>query len=145
MIRNANALVRLRKRQFEQAERAVAALNAEIADIKKEISAWREQMRKIALPEKGEGRLLGQVVAERSAVRAAMAVCEERLASARQRLEEAKERLKEAHRALEQAKSIESRALEALAKKRARRERAMLDEIAAGRFWRDHVAFKDEW
>ncbi len=144
MIRNANALVRLRKRQFEQAEQAVAALNAEIAEIKKEISAWREQMRKIALPKKGEGRLLGRVDAQRSAVRAAMAVCEERLAFARQRLEEAKERLKEAHRALEQAKSIESRALEALAKKRARRERAMLDEIAVGRFWRDHVAFKDE-
>ena len=137
-MRNVRALVALRKRQFEQAEQALAVVNAELNRLEEEKRKLRAMMRETALPAGGEGRLLGAVTMQRGAIAGALKELEARIAAVRQARQEQERHLKAAHIALEQARSLESEALQRLMRLKMRRERGLMDEIAARKFWLDN-------
>ncbi|WP_457596979.1 flagellar FliJ family protein [Hydrogenimonas sp.] len=132
------ALAKLRKRQFDMAEQALAEANAHLDALLQKKEALREQMRQVTAPSRGTGAALEAMLAQRRAIQGALAALEEPIAAARRRVGEAKARLREAHVAWEQAKSIESHFLEKLMARRKRQEAARLDEIASQKFWRLH-------
>ncbi len=131
------ALRKLRKRQFEQAELALAQANAQWQILQDRKEVLRAQERAIEPPKEGVGRQMGAVVAQRRALQQAIAALDLQIAAAWRHVEAMQAALKQAHIAYEQAKSIESQVLEKLLKQRERRARERLDEIASQRFWRD--------
>ena len=133
--RDVEALVSLRRRQFEEAERRLAQLNGELARIASRIAALKEEFGATALPSSGSGLALGAVAAQRRAWRALLAELERRRAEVTALREEAREALRAAHVALEQAKSLEAEALKRRLRRLNRQETAAIDELAAGRFW----------
>ena len=134
---NFKALARLRKRQFEQAEKELAAVNAELDRLKARREALRADMRAVEPPRSGRGTDLAAVVAQKRAHMKAIEALDGQIEAVTARKREKERALKAAHIAYEQAKSLESQALAVLMARRARQERSRLDEIAGQRFWRD--------
>ncbi len=135
---NYKALVKLRKQQFDRAERDLAAANRKLQQLLDEKERLHRMLCEIEAPEAGQGRHLAVLLDQKRAFQAALAALDPEIAVARAEKEEKEQALKQAHIAWEQAKSLEAAALKVKLQKLARSERSRLDEIAGGRFWRDH-------
>ena len=135
---NYKALVKLRKQQFDRAERDLAAANRKLQGLLDEKERLHRMLCEIEAPEAGQGRHLAVLLDQKRAFQAALAALDPQIAAGRAEKEEKEQVLKRAHIAWEQAKSLEAAALKVKLQKLARSERSRLDEIAGGRFWRDH-------
>jgi len=144
MLKNYRALTKLRQQQFDQAEQALAQVNAKLQELRRQKEVLRADMRAIEPPERGTGAQLGAVLAQKRADRMAIEALELQIDAVLAQKREKEQALKAAHIALEQAKSIEAQVLKALMRKRERLERNQLDEIAAQRFFRDRQSNEKE-
>ncbi len=136
-MKNYRALTKLRKQQFERAEQALAAANAEKRRLEREKEKLRADVRAIEVPGSGIGRQLGLIVSQKAALKAAIEALERRIEAADERCRQRQEDLMAAHIAYEQAKSLEAKIVAVHLAKEKRREQGRLDEIASQRFWRD--------
>ena len=143
MPKNAQALARLRKQQFDRAEQALALANGHLEALLAEKEKLREQMRSIEPPEGGCGSRLAAVIDQRRAVQRALEILESRIEAARSEKMQKERSLKEAHIAWEQAKSIESQVVGKILARREREVKNRLDEIASQLFWRERREGKE--
>jgi len=137
MPKNARALARLRKQQFDWAEQALAVANAHLNRLQERKAQLREQMRRVEPPSRGTGAQLEGVVAQRRAIQRAVEALESEIEAAEAQKREKERLLREAHIAWEQAKSIESQILGEILARQKRETANRLDEIASQKFWRD--------
>ncbi len=144
MPKNYRALTKLRKRQFEQAEQALAVVDAQLEKLKRKREKLREEERLAVLPERGKGAHIAGVLAQKRTVQTALKAIEAQIESLIAVRAERQAELKAANIAYEQAKSIESKVLEEILKKERRRAQNALDEIASQQFWRLHAGRKDQ-
>ncbi|WP_201352363.1 hypothetical protein [Hydrogenimonas urashimensis] len=140
-MKNYKALTKLRKRQFEQAEQAMASANAALQKLLEKKEALRADARAVEPPKEGLGTQLNAMLSQKKAIKRALEALEYEIDAAMRAKKEKERLLKAAHIAYEQAKSIESQAEKIVLEKAARANRNRLDEIASQRFWRD----RNEW
>ncbi len=143
MPKNYRALTKLRKREFERAEQALMVVNSKLDELRRRRERLREDERKTALPESGDGAQAAAVLAQKRSIRLSIKAVEAEIEGLRRVKRERQAELKSANIAYEQAKSIESKVLEEILKREARRTQNSLDEIASRQFWRANVAKKD--
>ncbi len=143
MPKNYRALTKLRKRQFEQAEQALALVNGRLEELKRERERLREEERLAGLPSRGDGAVIAGVLAQKRTIQAALKRLEAQIESLMSLKRERQAELKAANIAYEQAKSIESKVLEEILKKERRRVQNALDEAASQQFWRLNAGRKD--
>ncbi len=143
MPKNYRALTKLRKRELEQAEQALTAVNSKLDELRRRRERLREDERETLLPKRGDGTQVAAVLAQKRSLQISIKAVEEQIDGLLKVKKQRQAELKSANIAYEQAKSIESRVLEEIFKKEARRTQKSLDEIASQRFWRLSRAKKD--
>ncbi len=134
---NYKALVKLRKQQFDRAERELAAANARLQKLVRRKEALREELKHLQAPESGSGGSLRQLLMQRRTLQGVIASLEPQIEAALFERADKEQALKTAHIRWEQAKSLEADALKKVLEKMRRQERSRLDEIASGQYWRD--------
>ena len=143
MPKNYRALTKLRKRELEQAEQALTAVNSKLDELRRRRERLREDERETLLPKRGDGTQVAAVLAQKRSLQISIKAVEEQIDGLLKVKKQRQAELKSANIAYEQAKSIESRVLEEIFKREARRTQKSLDEIASQQFWRLNSAKKD--
>ncbi len=143
MPKNYRALTKLRKRELEQAEQALMAVNSKLDELRRKRERLREDERKTVLPQSGDGAQVAGVLAQKRSIQLSLKAAEAQIEGLLKVKKQRQAELKSANIAYEQAKSIESRVLEEIFKREARRTQNSLDEIASQQFWRLNSAKKD--
>ncbi len=143
MPKKYRALTKLRKRELERAEQALLSVNLKLDELKRKREKLRKDERLTTLPPSGEGALVAGVLAQKRTIQLCLKSVEAQIESLLRAKEQRQAELRLANIAYEQAKSIESKVLEEIFKKEARRTQNALDEAASQRFWRLNVGRKD--
>ncbi|BBG64860.1 hypothetical protein NNO_0158 [Hydrogenimonas sp.] len=143
MPKNYRALTKLRKREFERAEQALAVVNYRLEELKRKREMLREDERSTALPAAGKGADVAGVLAQKRSIQRLLKAVEDQIESLKRLKEQRQAELKAANIAYEQAKSIESKVVEEILKRERRRTQNGLDEIASQQFWRLNTPKKD--
>ncbi len=143
MLENYRALTRLRKRELERAEQALALVNARLDELERKRERLREEECSVGLPGRGRGADIAGVLAQKRTIQSALKSLEAQIDSLEAIKRERQAELKTANIAYEQAKSIESKMLEEILKRERRRVQNALDEAASQQFWRLNGARKD--
>jgi flagellar biosynthesis chaperone FliJ len=143
MPKNYRALTKLRKREFERAEQALAVVNYRLEELKRKRDMLREDERSTVLPTAGKGADVAGVLAQKRSIQRLLKAVEEQIESLKRMKEQRQAELKAANIAYEQAKSIESKVVEEILKRERRRTQNGLDEIASQQFWRLNTPKKD--
>ncbi len=143
MPKNYRALTKLRKQEKQRVEMALSEVNSKIEELKRKRESLREEERSLSLPNFGDGARVSALLVQKRTIKGAIERVKVQIESLLPVRSKLQEELKAANIAYEQAKSMESKILEDLFKREARRAQVMLDEIASQQFWRLNNRKKD--
>ncbi len=118
-------------------------VNSKLDELRRKRERLREDECKTVLPQSGEGAQVAGVLAQKRSIQISIKAVEAEIEGLLKVKKQRQAELKSANIAYEQAKSIESRVLEEILKREARRTQNSLDEIASQQFWRLNSAKKD--
>lgn len=130
------ALLKIRKRQLDEARHAVAKAYAHIHTLTQNLRAARMQFRQLALPGEGSGRLFSGYLLQKESVTTSVKTLESLIEKAQANLVEVLETLKQANIAYEQAKALEGEMLQKRLARMKAHETKALDEMGGIAYWR---------